>query len=306
MSKVQFTRVLLATAALMLALGMFAGLCSCGKKTEGEPYGTSEAEAELQVIADDTLRPQVNDTGGATFAQFGAATAEEFANITFSAPVFCSADGNADQVKAALSANPDADMVFARGSVVDELEAEGLLVGNDTALNIAEIPILDQVYLVAARAAGSTADLPPSRLVGGADDATSNEWRLAYLPDWNGVIAVGPEATCAGQAFNQALATVGLYTDESGKGGQYASSIAGKVKVCDSTAAALDAMKAGNADLAFVYSFDLPKDDASMESFYEVPLQLYAFRPNYKGAVLPTSQHQDAARWYLSNLYQQI
>ena len=79
----------------------------------------------------------------------------------------------------------------------------------------------------------------------------------------------------------------------------------GKVTVADSAHAALDALRSGAADVAFVYTFDLA-GQSGVESFYEVPISLYSLRPNYKGAVLDRSEHKDAARWYLNIIYRMI
>ena len=301
MNKRRTLAALLAVLSFALATALFS---ACAPSPEADAYGSPDAQAELHVIADDTLKSQANGEGGRVFIDTASAQSDDLANITFATPVFCDADGNTDGIVSAIKADPSADLVFARGSIIDELEKTGYVEGNATALNIAEIPILDNVYLVAARA-DDNVDLPETRLIGGQDDAQSSEWRLAYLPDWEGTIAACADTTIEGQAFNQALASVGLYDNADGVGGNYADSIAGKVKVFDKGAEALEAVDKGKADIAFVYSFDL--DGASgISAFYEVPTQLYELRPNYKGAVLSSCPNKSAARWYLNVMYKQI
>ena len=295
----------LPTALISLSLAAsVVTLTACAPSPEPDAYGSPDARAELSVIADDTLKSQVNGEGGQVFIDVPSAQSDDLANITFSAPAFCNADGGIEKVISAIEADNSADLVFARGSIIDELEEKGYVDGNATALNIAEIPVLDNVYLVAARYSAN-AGLPDTRLIGGDDNAQSGEWRLAYLPDWNGTIAACSDSTLEGQAFNQALGSVGLYDNEDGVGGSYAESIASKITVFETGADALEAVRSGIADIAFVYTFDID-DSAGAEAFYEVPTQLYKLRPNYKGAVVSTSEDKSAARWYLNVMYKLI
>lgn len=290
------------------ALAALVLLNSCAPATEQNPYGVRGSTAELSCIVEDTLASQWSPSPGEAFTAGPEANEGELEGITFTDPVYCNVDESLDEAKAAITAHPEADIVFARGSVIDALSDEGLITPNFTALNIAEIPILDNVSLVAARAASgakSTVDLPKTRLVGGGDDKQSNEWRLAYLGAWNGKIAACPDTTFEGQAFNQALASVGLYSEESGQGGTYDSAIANKITVAENADAALNLVKTGEADIAFVYTFDLASQP-DVKSFYDVPIALYSLRPNYKGGVLNTCQHKDAARWYLNVIYRLI
>lgn len=290
-------------AALIFAAALTApSLIACAPQAESNPYGSKDATGELRLVIDDTLEARWNAENSFMPKDIAAANLE---NITFATPTFCDANGSTESIVTAIKADSDADMVFARGEIIDELIDADYIKPNTSALNTAEIPVLDNVYLVAARASGSSVDLPQTRLVGGKDDAASNEWRLSYLPNWSGRIAVGPETSLAGQAFNQALASVGLYSEASGQGGSYADSIANKISVVESSAEALANMSKGLADIAFVYTSDID-GTTGVESFYEVPTSLYSLRPNYKGAVLAQSQHADAARWYLNVLYQRI
>ena len=281
---------------------------ACAPKVEENPYGVRGTQAELSALVDNTLASQWNNDPGQAFSS-GPVTGEgDLEGITFSEPVMCNVDASLDEMIAALSAHPEADVVFARESVITGLTDAGYITPNFSALNIAEIPVLDNVYLLATRAtqgAGAQATLPDTRLIGGDDDLQSGQWRLSYLPEWNGRIAIGPDTSMAGQAFNQALAAVGLYSDESGQNGTYDPSIEGKVLVASSVAEALDWTAEGKADVAFAYTFDLAgRQDVA--AFYEVPTALYTLRPNYKGAVLNTSANKDAARWYLNVIYKMI
>ena len=280
------------------ALVACSGQGSSGASSEtGAPFGSSEASAELHRIMDGTLASQ-----SPMFSWADETWGFNYPNVSFASDVYCGADDDVAAIEARLDGG-DFDVLFARGEVVDALRADGYIDANDDALNVAELTFLDNVGLVAVRAKGSKAKMPTTRLVGGDDDLSSSEWRLKYLPSWKGTVAVCPDTTIEGRAFNQALYKVGLYSSGSGAGGEYDKSVKGKITVAASPDEVLALVRKGKADIGFVYDADA-NGAKGVEQFYEVPLALVDERPNYKGAVLSSSQNKDAARWYLNTLGQ--
>lgn len=75
-------------------------------------------------------------------------------------------------------------------------------------------------------------------------------------------IAVGDSATVpAGKYANQALHSVGLYSDESGDGGEYDASIADKINLADKVGTAAKWVSTRDCQLGFVYSSDVYRYD---------------------------------------------
>lgn len=70
-------------------------------------------------------------------------------------------------------------------------------------------------------------------------------------------ICVGDESVPAGNYACQSLYTVGAYSDESGKGGEFTGAIADKVVLDTSVGNVCKHAESGDVDIAFVYSSDV-------------------------------------------------
>ena len=70
-------------------------------------------------------------------------------------------------------------------------------------------------------------------------------------------ICVGDESVPAGNYACQSLATVGAYSDASGKGGEFAGAVADKVVLDTSVGNVCKHAESGDVDIAFVFSSDV-------------------------------------------------
>ena len=113
-----------------------------------------------------------------------------------------------------------------------------------------------------------------------------------------GRIAIGePGAVPAGKYANQALASVGLYTEAEGEGGSYASSIADKVSLADKVGTAAQYVSTGDCTIGFVYTSDVYRYDG-IEVAYTCPDDSH--KPIvYPGAVSAASKKAEAAADFL-------
>ena len=111
-------------------------------------------------------------------------------------------------------------------------------------------------------------------------------------------IAIGdPDAVPAGAYANQSLATIGLYSDASGKGGTYSAGFADKVIVQSSVGNVAKTVSTGDAQIGFVYSSDLYRYDG-IEQLFLVPGDTHK-NIVYPGAVVAGSANADEAAKFL-------
>ena len=113
-----------------------------------------------------------------------------------------------------------------------------------------------------------------------------------------GNIAIGePGAVPAGKYANQSLASVGLYSNEEGEGGEDADSIADKVVLADKVGTAAQYVSTGDCAIGFVYTSDVYRYDG-IEVAYTGPDDSH--KPIvYPGAVASSSENAEAAADFL-------
>lgn len=111
-------------------------------------------------------------------------------------------------------------------------------------------------------------------------------------------IAIGDSATVpAGKYANQALYSVGLYTDESGDGGEYDASIADKINLADKVGTAAKWVSTRDCQLGFVYSSDVYRYDG-IKVAYTCPEDSH--KPIvYPGAVAAKAVNAETAQQFL-------
>jgi molybdate transport system substrate-binding protein len=137
--------------------------------------------------------------------------------------------------------------------------------------------------LIVVKQAGSTVQLADLAAVNGADITR---------------IAIGEaDAVPAGSYANQSLFTIGLYSDESGKGGEYLEGFASKVVAQSSVGNVAKIVSTGDAQIGFVYTSDLYRYDG-IEQALVVPASTHKAIV-YPGAVVAGSAQADEAAKFL-------
>jgi molybdate transport system substrate-binding protein len=111
-------------------------------------------------------------------------------------------------------------------------------------------------------------------------------------------ISIGDAATVpAGQYANQALSSIGLYSSDTGKDGEYDVTIAGKVVLADKVGTAANYVATGDCQIGFVYTSDLYRYEG-IEAAFTVPAAAHK-AILYPGAVVKGSANVATAEDFL-------
>lgn len=256
----------LALIASLAIAGSVAG-CSGNAASQGSVAGSSSAQGgekvELQVFAANSLEKALPEVQKLYTEQTG---------VTFADTQFKASGDLVEQMRA--GAQVDALITASKGTMDDAVTGE--LVDESTRRDM----FVNDLVIVKAE---------------GSDLAISSIEDVANL---DGKIAIGDAATVpAGKYANQALASVGLYTNPEGADGEYAASIADKVALADKVGTAAKYVSTGDCVAGFVYSSDIFRYDGIEEAFV-CPEDSH--KPIvYPGAVSSSSKNAEEAAKFL-------
>ncbi len=256
----------LALIASLAIAGSVAG-CSGNAASQGSVAGSSSAQGgekvELQVFAANSLEKALPEVQKLYIEQTG---------VTFADTQFKASGDLVEQMRA--GAQVDALITASKGTMDDAVTGE--LVDESTRRDM----FVNDLVIVKAE---------------GSDLAISSIEDVANL---DGKIAIGDAATVpAGKYANQALASVGLYTNPEGADGEYAASIADKVALADKVGTAAKYVSTGDCVAGFVYSSDIFRYDGIEEAFV-CPEDSH--KPIvYPGAVSSSSKNAEEAAKFL-------
>ncbi|MBM6786399.1 molybdate ABC transporter substrate-binding protein [Collinsella tanakaei] len=244
----------------------------------------------------------------------------------------CSSDTTAAQGSTPAdsgSAEPAAESVelqiFAANSLEKAMPEVEALYTEQTGVTFADTQYKGSGDLVEQMRGGAPADILITASAGTMDDAVESELvdestrqdmfvndlvivrgegsdvqinSLEDVANVDGNIAIGePGAVPAGKYANQSLASVGLYTNAEGEGGEYAPEIADKVSLADKVGTAAQYVSTGDCTIGFVYTSDVYRYDG-IEVAYTCPDDSH--KPIvYPGAVSSTSENAEAAADFL-------
>lgn len=203
----------------------------------------------------------------------------------------CSGGSNAADEKADVAtegvSEPVQLQIFAANSLSKALdEVQSLYTQNNPDVTFADTQYKASGELVEMLKAGSSADIFISASKGKMDDAVDGGFidegtrfdmftndlvmvtgenntdipeglTLEEAVSGDYTICVGDESVPAGNYACQSLYTVGAYSDESGKGGEFIGAIADKVVLDTSVGNVCKHAESGDVDIAFVYSSDV-------------------------------------------------
>lgn len=191
--------------------------------------------------------------------------------VTFADTQFKASGDLVQQIKA--GAKPDILITASKGTM--DTAEEGKLIDSDTRITMFNND------LVIVRAEGS--DIK----VGAIEDVVNAE-----------KIAVGDAATVpAGKYANQALASVGLYSNAEGTDGEYDASIADKINLADKVGTAAKWVSTGDCELGFVYSSDVYRYDG-IEVAFTTPEDSHK-KITYPGAVVADAVNAETSLGFL-------
>jgi molybdate transport system substrate-binding protein len=267
-----------AVIAVLSALALVFALAACGQPKVEDPTTGGDAPitdtpttpapdpVQLQIFAANSLEkalPEVQDL-------YTAAHPE----VTFAETQFKASGDLVEQIGAGAAA--DILITASKGSM-DTADTNG-------SIDAATRNDMFKNDLIIVRAKGSNV------VVNSLDDVASGRFSR---------IAIGDAATVpAGQYANQALNSVGLYTSDTGRDGQYAASLEGKIAIADKVGTAANYVATGDCQIGFVYTSDLYRYDGIEEAF-TVPASAHR-AILYPGAVLKASSVSDVAADFLA------
>ena len=256
--------------ALLGCSAAFAlALTGCGVNG-GQGEGSTSADApateeavELQIFAANSLEKAMPEVE----ALYTEATGVTFADTQYK--------GSGDLVEQMRGGAPVDILITASAGTMDDA-VEGELVDESTRQDM----FVNDLVIV--RGEGSDVE------INSLEDVANVE----------GNIAIGePGAVPAGKYANQSLASVGLYTNADGEGGEYAPEIADKVSLADKVGTAAQYVSTGDCAIGFVYTSDVYRYDG-IEVAYTCPDDSH--KPIvYPGAVSATSKNAEVAADFL-------
>ncbi|WP_239463507.1 molybdate ABC transporter substrate-binding protein [Collinsella intestinalis] len=237
------------------------------------------------------------------------------------------AEGSAEPAGSAPAATSDVELqIFAANSLEKAMPEVEKLYTEQTGVTFADTQYKGSGDLVEQMRGGAPVDILITASAGTMDDAEEAELvdaatrqdmftnelvivrgegadveiaSLEDVPSVEGNIAIGePGAVPAGKYANQALASVGLYSEAEGEGGAYDASIADRISVADKVGTAAQWVSTGDCTIGFVYTSDVYRYDG-IEVAYTTPAESH--KPIvYPGAVAAGSENADAAADFLA------
>lgn len=255
-------RGFVASCGLVAVAGAVSGCSSSPSGAGSVPAGSSEAASsgvELQVFAANSLEKAMPEVEALYTERTGVA----FADTQYK--------GSGDLVEQMRGGAPVDVLITASSGTMDDA-SDASLIDDATRMD------MFTNELVIVRAEGS--DIEVSSL----EDVASVD----------GNIAIGePGAVPAGKYANQALASVGLYSNAEGEDGEYDASIADRVVQADKVGTAAQYVSTGDCAVGFVYTSDVYRYEG-IEVAYTTPAESH--KPIvYPGAVATASENAEAA-----------
>ena len=262
-------RTLVASASSALAVAALAGCGADTSSTSGSAAAAGSSSAsdgsavELQIFAANSLEKAMPEVE----ALYTERTGVTFADTQYK--------GSGDLVEQMRGGAPVDILITASSGTMDDAEEADLV-------DAATRQDMFTNELVIVRAAGADVQISA----------------IGDVANVEGNIAIGePEAVPAGKYANQALASVGLYSEAEGEGGQYDPSIADKVSVADKVGTAAQYVAAGDCAVGFVYTSDVYRYEG-IEVAFTCPDDSH--KPIvYPGAVSASSEAPDEAAEFL-------
>lgn len=293
---------------------LLAGCGSSGSGAADKPYGDKDATAELRILMDDALQTRQAEFD---LVMEWVDAMDHFHNLTFAPDTYVQitdlddTESLTNAIDEAVAAGQPFDVVLAQEPTTQALQDAGYVVQGYDALNMAKLYFYGANQPCIVRKSGGDVQMPDTRLVGGVEDANAKEFKVAYLAGSGLRIAVAPEDTQQGRVANQILASLGLYSEEGGTGGEYDASIAGQITVAESVERCKALVADGECDIGFLYTFDFESGDGTyspdvVELLYDIPPRFWGENSGgvYTAGLLESSPNKDAARWYMNVLYQ--
>lgn len=213
-----------ALTALVALIGCSGGSNAADEKADASAEGASEP-VQLQIFAANSLSKALDEVQSLYTQNNPDVT---FANTQYKA---------SGELVEMLKAGSSADIFISASKGTMDNAVDGGFIDEGTRFDM----FTNDLVMVTGE---SNTDIPEGLTL---EEAVSGDY----------TICVGDESVPAGNYACQSLYTVGAYSDESGKGGEFTGAIADKVVLDTSVGNVCKHAESGDVDIAFVYSSDV-------------------------------------------------
>lgn len=213
-----------ALTALVALIGCSGGSNAADEKADASAEGASEP-VQLQIFAANSLSKALDEVQ--------SLYTQDNPDVTFADTQYKASGELVEMLKAGSSA----DIFISASKGTMDNAVDGGFIDEGTRFDM----FTNDLVMVTGE---SNTDIPEGLTL---EEAVSGDY----------TICVGDESVPAGNYACQSLYTVGAYSDESGKGGEFTGAIADKVVLDTSVGNVCKHAESGDVDIAFVYSSDV-------------------------------------------------
>lgn len=213
-----------ALTALVALIGCSGGSNAADEKADAAAEGASEP-VQLQIFAANSLSKALDEVQ--------SLYTQNNPDVTFADTQYKASGELVEMLKAGSSA----DIFISASKGTMDNAVDGGFIDEGTRFDM----FTNDLVMVTGE---SNTDIPEGLTL---EEAVSGDY----------TICVGDESVPAGNYACQSLYTVGAYSDESGKGGEFTGAIADKVVLDTSVGNVCKHAESGDVDIAFVYSSDV-------------------------------------------------
>lgn len=213
-----------ALTALVALIGCSGGSNAADEKADASAEGASEP-VQLQIFAANSLSKALDEVQ--------SLYTQNNPDVTFADTQYKASGELVEMLKAGSSA----DIFISASKGTMDNAVDGGFIDEGTRFDM----FTNDLVMVTGE---SNTDIPEGLTL---EEAVSDDY----------TICVGDESVPAGNYACQSLYTVGAYSDESGKGGEFTGAIADKVVLDTSVGNVCKHAESGDVDIAFVYSSDV-------------------------------------------------
>ena len=298
----------LGSSAAVVAAACVLGGCSNGSEYDEHTAQGFSSDTEIKdydltvyLIADEML--ETGTTGSDVsrvqemIEDYQAQTGR--GNVTFAVKFM----NSVDMAKSCEDGFEDAcDCVIGFEATIELGVENEILYGGAGGSSVRNLSSVFSEKIVIVRAKGSSAEMPAASTLSGEDADDGSLTQMMNLGSFDGKIAIAAESLIEGVTTNKALARIGLYSESSGIGGEYDSSLKDKVLIFDSMDELAAALEGGTCGLGFMAQSELGATYTSLEKVYS-PDYANAY---YKGASVTDAEEGGVARDFLEYVSRKV
>lgn len=208
-----------------------------------------------------------------------------------------------DELRRIAREGCDGDFIIAGEEVMADAVELGVVYAGIAETSVRDLPSLNSTSLLVMRAEGSSVEMPAADTYNGEEIEDPGggvyQTKVMELPSFKGKVGIVVETQHEGAWARRAFYRDGLYTDESGTGGQIDPALEKVLVEYADHEALRKALLSGECDLGFLFNWD---EGNGLEAIYTPRTT----RPStlFQGASLVTSEEGGVVRDFLQYVYE--